>query len=154
MKRHRVLEPFSRDHFSGLVVARHLIKDRDETALLACMKLWEDEMQDHFAEEEKLLCAMASPEMIQRLHQEHEDLRRMVISARIGQFGPDDIGKLGQKIYDHIRWEERELFPAVEQSQKIESIAPATEAMERRRHNSAHPLRAQQVERRVVETSG
>lgn len=149
MKRHKVLEPFSRDHYEGLVVARHLMKDRDESALLACMKVWDEDMQDHFSEEEALLSEMASPEMATRLRQEHEEIRHMVISARIGQLGPNDIYTLGQKIYNHIRWEERVLFPAVEQSESIESIGPATDAMEKRRHNASHPLRAEQVNRRA-----
>jgi len=150
MKRHKVLEPFSRDHFGGLLVARHLVKDRDDKALLSCLKLWDEEMKDHFEEEERLLAPLATPAMATRLRHDHEEIRQMILAARIGQCEPADILNLGQKLHDHIRWEERHLFPVIQESDSIESIGPDADAMENRRHQSSvTPHRAEQVARRA-----
>ena len=52
----------------------------------------------------------------------------MILAARIGQCEPADIFNLGQKLHDHIRLEERQLFPAIQESDSIESIGPELSA--------------------------
>jgi hypothetical protein len=51
---------------------------------------------------------------------------------------------LGQAFNDHIRWEERELFPAIEkaaQPQQLMELLPATTAMELTRRRCTCPTR-------------
>ena len=111
MKRHRILEPFSRDHNEGLVAARQLINKADKEALALCLMVWEEGMEDHFREEEELLTDLAPQEMGAQLREEHEEIRRMIGVARQGIATEDDLRSLGKKIEEHIRWEERVLFP-------------------------------------------
>lgn len=149
MKRHRILEPFSRDHNEGLVAARQLINKADKEALALCLMVWEEGMEDHFREEEELLTDLAPQEMGAQLREEHEEIRRMIGVARQGIATEDDLRSLGKKIEEHIRWEERVLFPVVQESEGLESIAEKTEAMERRHQGSTlSPRRAELVERR------
>jgi len=151
MKRHRALEPFSRDHYGGLVIARHLMQDRNEASLISLMRLWKEEMEDHFLEEESLLMDLIPQEMANRLAAEHSEIRLRIESAAAGKFGPNDVASLGEKIHNHIRWEERVLFPWLEQSTDMDPIAEATEAMEARRHElPRNALRARQVQRRIA----
>ncbi|MBX3117455.1 MAG: hemerythrin domain-containing protein [Fimbriimonadaceae bacterium] len=148
MKRHKVLQPFSRDHNVGLVLARHLIQNPKQETLAKCVQVWDDEMKNHFEEEELLLVPMASIAMSARLFKEHEDIRETIESARAGTLPEAKIRDLGKKLREHIRWEENELFPAVERSGAIESILEATDAMEARRSNSPHsPRRGELVSR-------
>jgi len=134
MKRHPALIPFSRDHYGGLVVAQHLMRSPDDAALAECLKHWKEEMQDHFSEEESLLSPLAPAEMTERLIAEHNEIRSLMRSAASGKFGSNDIFRLGKKVHDHIRWEERELFPTLERYADVKSIGEQTAQLEERRN--------------------
>lgn len=149
MKRHHALEPFSRDHYGGLVVARHLKEKPGPEAIAELMQVWNSEMEDHFWEEEVSLGPLAPPEMAERLVRDHDAIRAVVLVAEAQNLSEEDAVRLGEMIHDHIRWEERELFPVLEQDERIDEIEPAAEAMELRRHVSGlHPRRAELFARR------
>lgn len=129
MKRHPALEPFSRDHNDGLILARGLQLSR-EGADEAFRRAWEDELQDHFAEEERLLAPLVDSVMRDQLIAEHraiEDLMGKLPESRL---------ELGQALHEHIRWEERVLFPAIEgtaTSKMLVNLAKQTDQLEVRR---------------------
>ncbi len=149
MKRHKALEPFSRDHYGGLVVARHLKEKPGPGAIAELMQVWNSEMEDHFWEEELTLGPLAPPGMGERLVREHDAIRALVLAAEAQSLPEKDAVRLGEMIHDHIRWEERELFPVLEQDERIEEIEPAADAMELRRQDSGlYPRRAELVQRR------
>lgn len=118
--RHDALAPFSRDHYSGLVKARHLIKAADADAVARRKAVaefidgWEHEIAEHFDDEERLLLDLLDDDDRQRLIDEHRALREFAQEARTlrTQVDPDPqtVRKIGQALDDHIRWEERELF--------------------------------------------
>lgn len=148
MKRHHALEPFSRDHYGGLVVARHLKEKPGSESIAELMQVWNGEMEDHFREEELTLSPLAPPEMAARLYRDHDDIRALVATAA-RNLSEEDAVELGHRIHDHIRWEERELFPALEADERLIDIEPAAEAMELRRQDSGlYPRRAELVQRR------
>lgn len=130
MKRHPALEPFSRDHNDGLILARNLELDRDG-AIEAMRLAWNVELEDHFAEEERLLIPLASEAAADRLRAEHEEIARRV------QRLPDEPEALGDLLRDHIRWEERVLFVEIEMNAteaQLATLAEQTDALELRRH--------------------
>lgn len=152
MKRHIVLQPFSRDHNVGLVVARRLIESPGPESVSEFLSAWAAEMEDHFAEEERLLGPLASDDLRKKLFEDHREIREALPLAVAGELDVAMIRDLGQKLNDHIRWEERVLFPAVEGHAKIESLAVDTEAMEQRRHDSTMaPRRGELMDRRHPE---
>jgi len=129
MKRHPALEPFSRDHNDGLILARALEEGRegaDSDARIA----WDLELQDHFAEEERLLGPLCSAELSARLRAEHQDIERRI------QALPADPKELGVLLDAHIRWEERELFPTIEagaSEAQLTELQRETNELEKRR---------------------
>lgn len=129
MKRHPALEPFSRDHNDGLILARSLQLGRpraDEDARRA----WDTELRDHFDEEVRLLSPLMDEAQRTRMVQEHREIERLIRSL------PDEMARLGDLLHDHIRWEERELFPWIEShasDEQLVALARATEPMEERR---------------------
>jgi hemerythrin len=125
------------------------MQDADLASVAALLKNWDEDMKDHFKEEERLLLPLAPVEAGARMLREHQEIRHAVKSIRDAEFDPEAARSLGHRIHDHIRWEEREFFPNVEKSPDLESIAAETNAMEERRHNPAHPFRAEQVARRA-----
>ncbi len=152
MKRHQALEPFSRDHYSGLVAAKHLQERPGPDSVAELLQLWEHELEDHFREEETLLSPLASSEMAQKLSQDHQDIAAMILRASKGSLADNEIADLGKSLLDHIRWEERVLFPALEQNSDISSIEAQSQAMEKRRQNDGHhERRAELVNRRRKE---
>lgn len=142
MKRHLCLEPLSRDHNDGLILARHLDLEGAE-ALPSFRSAWEGELRDHFAEEERLLIPLCSREDAERLLREHLAIASLAETATTA----DEARRLGVLLHDHIRWEERELFGRIESAPEatLRSLAEETKRIERRREN---PLRAELVARR------
>ena len=124
LKRHHALQPFSRDHYQGLVQAQHLIKSADgdaaarRKALAEFLDAWEREIEPHFRDEERLLTELAGEADRQRLLEEHSRLRGLAAEAREQRrkVDPDAawVRGLGESLSAHIRWEERELFVAIE----------------------------------------
>jgi hemerythrin-like domain-containing protein len=98
----------------------------DEAALAQAvtqfLEAWRDEIQPHFrAEEEILLPAFAQmvpadDPLIVRTLTEHVALRRAVRELERAAVGSQQTlaREIGQSLDDHIRFEERVLFPAVE----------------------------------------
>jgi hemerythrin-like domain-containing protein len=127
LKRHASLIPLSRDHYGGLVQARRLrlAAERNAaerlTALRELLDEWNTQMASHFEDEERLLLPLLKESRLtKRLLRDHSDIRQAISRAtrwcRV-QSPPEPswMRDLAQLLHDHIRWEERELFPAVEQ---------------------------------------
>lgn len=151
MKRHPALEPFSRDHNQGLILSRALMMGR-ANAVSEAQALWTLELRDHFDEEVRLLAPLLPADLAERLRTEHAEL-----AARFEGL-PTDPDALGHGLEAHIRWEERELFPAIEATatdDQLAQLSEATDALEHRRWAHA-PERERIVKareaRRITET--
>jgi len=120
IERHEALAPLSRDHYSGLVLARHLIKAAAgdavarRQAVAEFVDSWDREVAEHFADEERLLTALMADADRERLLAEHRALRALAERARAARRSVDPdaelVGEIGGTLERHIRWEERELF--------------------------------------------
>jgi len=142
MRRHPALEPFSRDHNDALILARKLIEGRAE-AVPELERLWIADLQPHFAAEERLLLPFLSRDEADRLLAEHAALAQAIAATA----NPQDMGRL---LHDHVRWEERSLFPAVEArltDRQAAELLEAADAYERSRWADS-PRRAELVQRR------
>jgi hemerythrin-like domain-containing protein len=115
------------EHHHGLVAARRLRQAaRGEMplaeAIMQFLAAWRNEIQPHFRSEEGILLpafAQAVPPdhpLIVRTLTEHVALRRAVGELERADPGSQRVlaRDLGQSLDDHIRFEERVLFPAVE----------------------------------------
>lgn len=146
LTRHPALQPFSRDHYTGLVQAQHLLRAADDDANARCRALaefvdaWNIEIAEHFADEESLLLPLMTEAQKHRLKEEHDALRSR--AGQVSRLGTEeDPGRelareLGQLLNDHIRWEERKLFPAIEQTcshQQLADLQRRTTKIESRR---------------------
>jgi hypothetical protein len=127
MKRNPALHKLSREHQRGLVAARWLRRAaRGELSLAAAtsqfLDAWRGEIQPHFdAEEELLLPAFAQAvppdhELIVRTLTEHVAIRSAVhVLERADDAEWQALAsEIGRALDDHIRFEERILFPAIE----------------------------------------
>ena len=110
MKRHPRLVQLSREHHVALRLGRQLLAGGAAARLGA----EHDALAAHFAEEERgllpLLEAHGHAALAQRLNAEHAQLRTLFAAALQGEREAE----AGQALIDHVRFEERELFPVVE----------------------------------------
>jgi iron-sulfur cluster repair protein YtfE (RIC family) len=140
MKRSEALTPLSHDHHHGLFAAQRLTRATPETAAAArpeFLAFWEDEGRQHFRlEEEVLLPAWArygdaGHEAVVRMLVEHVELRsRADALAADPAPGPDALHDLGRRLQEHIRHEERVLFPLIEATVPGDELARLAVALE------------------------
>lgn len=123
MQRSPILQPLSREHHHALKLAklceRAAVSGDTEQIGRACaaaLQTFADELERHFAfEERELLPGLqtgAAQALAQRTLAEHAQLR----SLRIGLVSCDvaALAEFARLLYAHVRFEERELFPFIE----------------------------------------
>jgi hemerythrin-like domain-containing protein len=131
MKRSPELTPLSRDHHKALSAAQRLSRAEDEAA--ACRELldfWTSHGSRHFQIEEDVLLPAwleldpaADGEMAARTVREHLEIRTAVRRARHSDSDLNDLRAVGKLLADHVRFEERELFPLIESRLDSASLA-------------------------------
>jgi hemerythrin-like domain-containing protein len=141
MKRHATFVPLSREHHDGLLLATRL-----KQGGAALLRLWshdpnwqaetvvryfDDSLEAHFRVEEELLFPLAAalsgegPALAERLVREHAELRDVVETFRRPQSQGgirEDLVRFGTLLEAHIRCEERELFPLLEELLRAEEL--------------------------------
>lgn len=119
MKRHAALQQLSREHHIALKLARlarFACDSGNEAAILEASRTisehFQEEIDAHFEREEiDLLPAMAAigeTELVRRTLAEHLELR--TVSGQLQHPTAACLARFGQLLYDHVRFEERELF--------------------------------------------
>ncbi len=132
-RRHDGLIEFSRDHTLGLAVAKHLREAADaggaarRKALHEFLSAWDRSIRQHFDDEERFLThIIVEPGSATRLRNEHVALRSSadLAHALVKQDEPDGhwLHGLGKLLHDHIRWEERELYPSIERTADADEL--------------------------------
>lgn len=131
MKRSKALQGFSREHHRALVIANR-IRRLDGNELVGQTMLHQlnnsdffDELAGHFAAEEQQLDTDLPhhPALALRFAREHAELRRLMAVLQAGDHRL--LEPFGQLLADHVRFEERELFGAVETAQETMRITPS-----------------------------
>ena len=133
MKRANQLQPLSRQHHLGLNLSRHAKECLDKPEEI--VKHWHNltsyinDMQYHFQIEDNLIAHALEPyrntqpdvaSVLDTLDGQHKQLHQLMDEVEASQkSGNKDITvaqvkALGTLLYDHIRFEERALYPAVE----------------------------------------
>jgi iron-sulfur cluster repair protein YtfE (RIC family) len=144
-RRHEELIPLSHGHHHGLVmslrVRRELARatsDGEAREQLACalISFFESDLVPHFAaEEEGLFPVMEANlgrlELLEELRREHERFRAWIEELRRSA-SAETLRDFGALLHDHIRKEERILFPIFEARIPPEEARRAGEAIAQR----------------------
>jgi hemerythrin-like domain-containing protein len=132
MKRHSALIPLSRDHHAGLVQAvrlRRAAADGDAPARLAAasefVEFFRNEERVHLRDEEEELFPLllrhvsAQPAPLRAARVQHLQLkgfaRKLDIAIAAGIVDQETLDAAGDLLDAHIRLEERQLFPLIEE---------------------------------------
>lgn len=123
IRRSKALMPLSREHHFDLLLAwkiRRGLANGAELKRIADYVAYMDKnlVEAHFRDEEKLLFAPFLPgdELCERAMAEHAAIREITAKIRQEQYRDRDLfEQLADAIEAHVRFEERELFPYLEQ---------------------------------------
>lgn len=137
MKRHPALADLSRDHHHALVEAKTLTKTPDESAATrnaeAYLEHWNEDIVWHFFEEEQTILPilqrhtdLTTNDHVRRLITDHAWIRdeTETIANRLNEGAQlkDALIQLGERLRDHARFEDRELFPYLEDTLTDEEL--------------------------------
>ncbi len=129
MKRHEALIPLSHDHHQALRLAQALMKksaptkrgmQTPEEKLQDAKRTYELELVDHFKHEEEIVFSLARgrdkelDEMINDILEQHKRITEAVKTLDEGDL-VENLDRLGAMLTNHVRQEEREVFPKVEE---------------------------------------
>jgi mannose-6-phosphate isomerase-like protein (cupin superfamily) len=126
VKRHASLIPLSHDHHHGLVQARRLRRAAGEdtgaraAAAEEFLAFFAAETLGHFRQEEELLFPLLvaggepAPELLVQALVQHQRIHALVAGLAADP-SPAALEALGEALEAHIRLEERELFPLLEE---------------------------------------
>ncbi len=140
MKRSPALASLSRDHHQALVVARKLLRASAPTADQALSDLrvyWDEHGRAHFrAEEEVLLPAYARhadpyDQLLAKVLCDHLAIRHRI--QALEHDSPDHVtalNELGRLLNQHVRLQERELFPVIEAALPDAELAAVATALD------------------------
>ncbi|WP_410004948.1 hemerythrin domain-containing protein [Aequorivita nionensis] len=132
IKRHKALQPLSRQHHFGLLFSWKLRKGFSKNIEMERMQkyakwFYEHEIKPHFKDEEKYLFPILEDdnELVERALKEHRRLKRLFNDTK----NPEkSLNNLEEELDAHIRFEERILFNEIQkvateaQLEKIEEI--------------------------------
>jgi hemerythrin-like domain-containing protein len=119
IKRSTQLAPLSREHHEGLLTVwkiRQGLRNGTDPNLIArfVQWFWQEELKTHFQQEEGVLMPlMPNDPLLQRMMEEHQEIEALLhINEQIADV--DLLGKIADLLDQHIRFEERQLFPHIE----------------------------------------
>lgn len=135
MKRVEALQELSRDHLKALLLAKRLRDAQDLAAASeAFTQFWNTERHHFRIEEEILLPHWAAHGEIDhsavgRMLEDHLAIRRDAIRLAAARLSLPQLRDLGTRLHDHVRFEERQLFPMIEQALDADSLKQLAAAL-------------------------
>ena len=130
MKRSPELTPLSHDHHQALFVALQLKRAEDPSPADLFLSFLADDGEEHFRLEETILLpawlagGRGDRAMAERVLGDHLELRAAAERLQ-GDEGRsvDDLRSIGELLEQHVRFEERMLFPRIESDLDTAEIA-------------------------------
>ncbi|MFB5663491.1 hemerythrin domain-containing protein [Alteribacillus sp. HJP-4] len=138
LHRHKALHPLSHDHHRALFTALNLKRAGTEASRFSTTEVKEDTIyfwttdgNTHFQNEEEVLLpvfaeyASVNQKDIQQMLIEHVEIRSAMqkLCRDREAFTTDQLNELGSLLEEHIRREERVIFPMIEQALPEERIS-------------------------------
>ena len=134
IKRSEHLIQLSREHHSGLLfcwkIRQGLKKNADTERIKNYVAyFWQQDLAEHFREEEDILFApKKNDDKVKRALQEHVEIKTLIDSiTKSNSPEPGSLASLADAVDNHIRYEERELFPYLENAFTQDQLAKIAE---------------------------
>lgn len=121
------LTPLSHEHYDGLLFVWRIRQGVKRGASTQIMNefikwFWDNHLRSHFENEEKVLVSYlpGDDELVKRMIQEHAAIRELIPENK--NLALAQISLLARQLHDHIRYEERDLFPYIENKLSIAQL--------------------------------
>ena len=103
---------------------------------------WQQHLQPHFREEEKIFFAPIKDRLVQRAINEHKYIKQQVedLANYSGNNERKSLAKIADMVYEHVRYEERDLFPHLERKLSKEQLENIGEQIEKHHQTSLRDL--------------
>lgn len=140
IKRHEALVRYSKEHHFGLMLGwkvRQGVKNNIEVQRMVAYvsAACKAEIMPHFDNEEKELFVLLNENDTLRLQAEKEHFEiRQKLDSLVASNSVESLEEFTTMLDAHIRFEERQLFPHIEQQQSFEVYAEAMKAHESKPH--------------------
>ncbi|TXE10640.1 hemerythrin domain-containing protein [Gelidibacter salicanalis] len=127
LKRHKALQPLSREHHHGLLLSwkiRSGFSKNIETKRIKAYADWffENHLIPHFTLEETHIFTILDEdhELVKRALADHRRLKRLFTN---GEDATKNLHRIEEELEQHIRFEERTLFPEIQKAATEEQLA-------------------------------
>ncbi|RYY14781.1 MAG: hemerythrin domain-containing protein [Chitinophagaceae bacterium] len=120
MKRHESIVLLSREHHFGLLFCWKIRQGIKKQVLPERMQsyvkyFWDNHLLKHFVEEETILFTASQDDLVSQAIADHRHIRQLVEDTNLGKpVKPEQFKSIADALDDHIRFEERVLFPHLE----------------------------------------
>ena len=123
IKRNENILKFSKEHHFALLFSWKIRQGLKYNIAAERMQkyaryFWQHYMQPHFAEEEEILFAPMKDKWTQKAIEEHQQIIQQVkeLENYTGDEANEKLSQLAVNLDNHVRYEERELFPHLEKT--------------------------------------
>ena len=103
---------------------------------------WQQHLQPHFREEEKIFFAPIKDRLVQRAINEHKYIKQQI--EDLANYSKNNerksLAKIADMVYEHVRYEERDLFPHLERKLSKEQLENIGEQIEKHHQTSLRDL--------------
>ena len=136
IKRNENIVILSREHHDGLLFAWKLRQGQKHGIVPERMApyvsyFWESHLLEHFREEETLLFDKVDSPLVTKAREQHESIKALIATIAGGEVGNATVySQLADAITDHIRFEERELFPYLESTLSEDQLSQVGAVLE------------------------
>lgn len=127
LKRHKALQPLSRDHHHGLLLSWKIRSGFSKNIEFDRIKTYADwffehHLIPHFDLEEEYIFSIldVDNDMVKRALADHRRLKRLFAETKDIE---KSLHKIEEELEQHIRFEERILFPAIQEIATEEQLA-------------------------------
>lgn len=142
MKRHEAIAPLSREHHANLILAQLLKSDvadykgmpsSAEDKRKYAIDVYTKEIKEHFLKEEKVFALISHHSqltaLINEIKEEHKLLRKYFENLPEDPTLTFKLNELGVTLEEHIRKEERVLFPLIQEVCTEEELNKVSEIL-------------------------
>jgi hemerythrin-like domain-containing protein len=129
LKRSEHIVKLSRDHHASLLfcwklrqgIKYHISRER---LIKYVQYFWQHHFSIHFREEEEFLFAPLKDEIVQKAMEDHQKIKAFIgqISFHRTEGSENVFLELAEMVNDHVRYEERVLFPHLEEKLSDEQL--------------------------------
>ena len=147
IKRHESIKWLSKEHHFGLLNSWKINKGINRGISINIIKnyvifFWENNLQQHFKEEEELLFNVIDDDKINSAIEQHTSIREKINTLYNGHADSLLLQQFAQELNDHIRYEERILFPFLEKAlplNQLQQIGVALDSSHSNNYNENYP---------------